>query len=111
MYVEADISRVPAALVLHEADDFKSLKVVIHGPARRNDDLVDALAPLGFLDQDNNAMLDIDELKRLAGDRAGDPGWIASFDSMVTYARSRGWVGSGGSALQAHCDWYPEENE
>ena len=111
MYLEADISRIPAALVLHEPDDFKSLKVVVHGPAGRRGDLADALAPLGTLDQDGNALLDTDELKRLAGDRAGDPEWIASFDSMVAHARSRGWVGSGGTALQAHCEWDEEENE
>jgi hypothetical protein len=108
MYVETDLSRHPAALALLEPDDFKSLKVVVHAPASRQDDLAQALAPVGAVDAEGNALLAIDALKRLAGDRADDPQWLAGFDAMVRYARTRGWVDAGGTALQAHCEFDEE---
>jgi hypothetical protein len=109
MYVETDLSRHPATLALVDPDDFKSLKVVVHAQDGRGDDLAAALAPIATLDSDGNVLLAIAGLKRLAGERAADPRWLAAFDAMVAYARTRGWVDAGGSALQAHCEWDGED--
>ncbi|MGX6510984.1 hypothetical protein [Rhodococcus sp. SJ-2] len=32
----------------------------------------------------------------MAGKRAADRSWSASFDAMVAYARDRGWLGPAG---------------
>jgi hypothetical protein len=106
MYVDADLTASPVAVALREPDDFRSLKVVVQAPQESPDQLAAALSPLGWLDEDGNAFLKIDELKRLAGDRAYDHEWLESFGAMVDYARSKGWVGGDGAALQAHCEWH-----
>jgi hypothetical protein len=106
MYVQTDLSSSPAASVLHEPDDFRSLKVVLRSSARTSRRFPLELGRIGWLDADGNAFLAIDELKRLAGNRAHDDKWLAGFESMVEYARSKGWVGVDGAALQAHCEWY-----
>src|SRR3954467_12668438 len=101
MYLDVTLDNDPAAPGLREVDDFKAFKVVVHGSA---DDsrLRDALDGLGTLDGDGNAFLEIDAVKRLAGERARDAEWQRAFDGMVEYARGKGWVDAGGTALQAH---------
>jgi hypothetical protein len=105
MYVETDLT---AAAVLREPDDFRSLKVVVNAPGDDRGRLADALASVGRLDGEGNAFLEIEALKRLAGDRAADAEWLGSFDAMVGYARGKGWVDADGAALQAHCEWHVE---
>ena len=105
MVLDADLKSSPARLTLDEPDDFTSLKVRVHGARAETDALTDALEPVGTLDEGGNALLAIAQLRRLAGDRARDEQWRASFDAMVEYARAKGWVTGDGARLQAHCEW------
>jgi hypothetical protein len=105
VYVEVDLTADPAEVALHDAADLGSLKVVVRdsdgGPAA----LYAALDGLGWLDGSGNALLRTDALKRMAGDLAADERWLRSFERMVEYAATRGWVALEGSALKAHCEW------
>jgi hypothetical protein len=107
MIIGVDLTSTVPALALREPDDLTSLKVLVRGSGASVDELVGALAPVGTLDEQGNALLGIEQLKGLAGDRARDPDWLASFDGMVAYARSKGWVTPDGNSLQAHCEWQP----
>jgi hypothetical protein len=109
MFVEADLRSSPPSVALREPDDFRSLKVVVRGALDRHAALLEALAPVGELDDQEHAFLAVDGLKRLAGDRARDEQWLASFDAMVEYARDKGWVAEDGASLQAHCEWAGED--
>ncbi|HEX4107520.1 MAG TPA: hypothetical protein VHX88_05265 [Solirubrobacteraceae bacterium] len=102
MYVLVDLESAPsAAPVLHEPDEFRSLKVVVRG---EKGSLAEAIAPVGWLDPGGDAFLSVDALRRLAGPRVRDASWNASFEAMLEYARSKGWVDPSGGALQAHCE-------
>jgi hypothetical protein len=75
-----------------------------------------ATIPLGLNDADNFTALKVvalreehlwlhrDDIVRLAGDRAGDAGWLGRLDQMLGYAASRGWVNADG-AVRAHVEW------
>jgi hypothetical protein len=65
------------------------------GAALENEDI-------GTLTGDD-AYLRPDAIRRLAAGRTGSK-WDDRFESMVAYARSKGWVSENG-AIQAHCDW------
>jgi hypothetical protein len=88
-------------LDLADVDNFRSLKVVFHGEGSDGSRLAEALKPVGRVVGDST-FLSIQELKRMAGARAEDPEWLAQFDSMITHARSKGWVDEDGEALEAH---------
>ncbi|MER5181678.1 hypothetical protein ABT009_25525 [Streptomyces sp. NPDC002896] len=103
MYVQVDLRSPAASTALLEADDFRSLKVVVlndDGDAGR---LAQALAGVGTLDADGHACLLVEALRRLSGERAADPVWLAGFDAMIEYARARGWLAAGPS-LRAHLE-------
>jgi hypothetical protein len=45
-------------------------------------------------------------LLALAGERAHEPRWLASFDGMRAYARAHQWTDPTG-AIQGHVEWIP----
>ena len=104
MYVLIHLSTQGPALQLKEPDDLRALKVIVRGRAPDRARVADALSSVGCLDRAGNAMLGIDELKRLAGPLGEDREWSDAFDRMVAYARSKGWV-VGTDRLKAHCEW------
>jgi hypothetical protein len=100
MYLDVSLTDTPPPPVLRDVDDFRAFKVVIHGDGR----LAEAIEGIGRV-AGRDAYLDIDAVKRLAGEKASDPAWLQQFDAMVEYARSKGWVD--GAALRAHCEQAP----
>lgn len=86
MYLEIDLATAPPRCVLHEADVFTELKVVVR--------------------EAEHAFIDPEALRHLAGAQAHDAGWRESFDGMVSYAESKGWVGADGT-LRAHVEVEP----
>ena len=105
MYVDVDLTAEPADVALREPDDFGSLKVVVRPAGARPAALYEALDGVGWLDAHGNALLRTTALKDLAGVLAESEEWLRSFDRMVAYATSHGWVALDGEALQAHCEW------
>jgi hypothetical protein len=91
----------PARLELTDVDNFRSLKVVIHGEDSDGSRLAQALRGVGRV-AGLSSFLDIEALRRLAGSRANDPAWLTQFEAMVAYARSNGWIDKSGAALEAH---------
>jgi hypothetical protein len=104
VYVNVDVSRSPA-VALSDEDDFGSFKVVVRGMAQGDSRLAGVLEPYGSIASDGHALLRIDAVKALAGDRGGNAEWLAQLDGMIGYARSRGWLAQDGSAIQAHCEY------
>lgn len=100
MYVEVNATAEGTGFALREPDDFKSFKVVSHGVA--TEDRARALDGVGRLEDSDHAYLSIPSVLELAGARADDPEWRASFDGMVTYASSKGWLDADGGAIRAH---------
>jgi hypothetical protein len=105
MIISVDLASTVPTVALRDPDDLTSLKVLVNADTASVDELAGALAPVGTLDEQGNALLGIEHLKSLAQDRARDPDWLASFDGMVAYARSKGWLTPDGKSLQAHCEW------
>lgn len=104
MYLDVHTDSTGLVPALLDIDNFRDFKVVVHGG---RDGLATALEGVGRLDDDGNAFLAIDAVRRLAGERAQDPEWRDSFAAMVEYARSKGWVDEAGEAIQAHCETAP----
>jgi hypothetical protein len=104
MFVRLDLYDDEPAPALCEPDDFLRLKVVLYG-SYHLDSAGDALAPVGtFVDADT-ALLNVEELRGLAGDRASDEAWSSGFAGMLAYARRQGWLDGAGTTVTAHCEW------
>ena len=84
MRITIDMSSVPPAVELHDADDLTSLKIV-SAQARR-------------------AYIAPGTLRELAGDAASDPEWEQRFQKMLEYAFANGWTRDDG-AVRAHIEW------
>jgi hypothetical protein len=104
MYVAIYLSNTVPVVRLAEPYDLESLKVVAWDSADPVT-VEEALGPRGTMDDDGaHVWLEIDALMALAGPIAGDPAWLQSFNEMVTYAGSKGWMSPTGSAIRAHVD-------
>jgi hypothetical protein len=92
------------AVDLEEPADHTRLHVLVLGT--RSADVVHtalAEAGVGGLTDGGRAAIRPSALRRLAGDT--DESWEASFDRMVRYARTRGWVDERTQYLAAHVVW------
>jgi hypothetical protein len=105
MYLDVDLTVDPAEVRLRAPQDCRSLKVVVRDSGGGLPALYEALEGIGHLDSSGNALLRTSALLAMAGRRARDPAWLRSFERMVEYAGTRGWVALDGDALQAHCEW------
>jgi hypothetical protein len=83
VYVTVDLSTIPPVIELHEADDLRSLKVVVN--------------------RAEATYLAADTLRSLAGTRADDPEWQQRFAAMLEYAQDHGWLREDGH-VQAHVE-------
>jgi hypothetical protein len=106
MYLFVDLTAPHPVARLREANDHGSLKVVVAGSGS-TEDVAAALGDVGTVGGDGGAEIDVLTLKALAGPAAEDPEWLSSFDGMVAFASSRGWLTEDARALKAHCEWIP----
>lgn len=97
MIVEVRLGPDGAMSRLLEPDVFTAFKVVLHegGPS-----LAEAA---GVARVDEHVWIRIDALRGLAG-AAATPDWEESFQGMLTYARSKGWVDDELAAVRAHVE-------
>jgi hypothetical protein len=58
----------------------------------------------GRVDGADHVWLDVAALRAAGQAKAGDPGWAERFDSMIDYARSKGWLDEAGTAVRAHIE-------
>ena len=92
------------AAAVHDAADLKSLSVRTANPA----DLVPGIHGLGEPAPDGgHVWLHIERLKAaaaatVAADQRDE--WAAGFDSMIAYARAKGWASADGTSVRAHIE-------
>lgn len=86
---------------LLDPEDFKGFKVVVEGPV---DSLPEAISSVGRLLDTGDALIETRAVREMAGERARDANWTESFEAMLGYAKSKGWMSEDGSAIQAHCE-------
>src|ERR1700721_1880195 len=90
------MSQRPASVALLAPDDFGDFHVEVSGAAG-DTELASAVSEFGRLsDEGTHVFVEVEAVRQLAGDRAGDAGWQASFDGMLAYACAHGWGGGGG---------------
>lgn len=53
---------------------------------------------------DDSAWLDIATLHRLAAAQSSTPAWEQSWQKMIQFAGTAGWVNPGGDAVEAHVE-------
>jgi hypothetical protein len=82
---------------LDEPSDFKAFKVVVHG------DDVSAVETVGRMEGPDNAWIQIEAVRKLAGD-AADQTWEDGYDAMLAYARTKGWLHDARREIQAHVE-------
>jgi hypothetical protein len=98
--VRVDVRGAEPQVSLAEPDDFKAFKLVL------TDDrpsLATQLAGTGIAGVEEHAWIEIDAVRRLAGD-AATPEWEDSFSKMLDYARSKGWVDDERATVRAHVE-------
>jgi hypothetical protein len=105
MDVVADLIATPATVSLADPDDVRSFKVLARAPEPDPERLAQALEGVGRLEGEGDAFIDVEAVRRMAGERASDPEWSAGFDAMLAYAGSKGWMDPSGTAIQAHVEW------
>jgi hypothetical protein len=86
---------------LADPTNFRELSIVV--PDATAPGVPDALATIGRLEDDDHVFVDQALLVRLAGPLVDDPEWCQSFDGMIAYASSRGWVADDG-AVRVHVE-------
>ena len=96
-----DFGHDPPLVDLREPDAFDAFKVVAVAIAG-DDRLAGALRGVARLEPGGDALVDIDAVHRLAGERGGDARWREGFDDMVAYARTHGWIED--TAIRAHVE-------
>lgn len=87
MVIEVDLSSVPPALALADADDMSTFSVRVSRP--------------------EHTFIGRDELLELAGDHAADSSWRARLEAMLDYAATKGWIRDEDGAVRAHLEWQP----
>jgi hypothetical protein len=103
MYIEVRGEESRARAVLNEPDDCTRFKVVIDGSVDAVA-LAAALASIGRAAGRETVWVQPDAIRRLAAGRV-DATWDASFDRMVEFARTKGWVDETTGEIRAHCEW------
>jgi hypothetical protein len=104
MYIHVDTAPQPPVARLADRDNFRAFAIMVDGTPDQLPAVVSALSGLGAVDADGgHAMLDAGAVRRLAGATTGDA-WTADFDTMVEYARSKGWTDEQGR-VRAHLEW------
>ena len=105
MDVVIDLTATPPGVALADPDDLGSFKVLAKAGQPDQQGLARALEGVGTMAPDGHAFIEVDAVRRLAGDRASDAAWNADFEKMLAYAGSKGWMDPAGTAIQAHVEW------
>jgi hypothetical protein len=98
--IEIELHGDEVATRLVEPDDFSSFAVVITDDAPP---LADRLAGVGIARLDEHAWVQIDAIRRLAGD-AATPAWEEAFAAMLEKVRPHGWVDDELGAVRGHVE-------
>ena len=93
------VRQAAATLAVIEPEALKSLSLATDGGPQVTDDILRSTGH-GHLDGEH-AWLDIDHLRASAG-RDQPEHWVAGFNAMIDFARTRGWVSDDGSHVRAH---------
>ena len=102
MKLHIDPNQPSSEPTLADPTNFRELSVVVSGDSTETN-LSEVLATLGHLEGDDHVFVDQALLIRLAGPLADDPEWCQSFDGMIAYASSHGWVADDG-AVRVHVE-------
>jgi hypothetical protein len=87
-------------LALGDAEDTKTFKVV----ATLSVDVDQALRAAGWGNVvGEDALISISAVRRAASGQVSEA-WSDSFEGMLAYARSKGWLSKDGAAIQAHIE-------
>ena len=100
MVVEIDPRGATPHARLRDPDDFGSFKVTMVDESAPTSE---ALAAIGVAKLEEHAWIGIEALRSLAGSHATQE-WEASFQSMLDFARSRGWVDEELAAVRGHVE-------
>ncbi|MFZ0387391.1 MAG: hypothetical protein WAL22_17145 [Solirubrobacteraceae bacterium] len=101
MIIAVDMSQRPGSVALLAPDDFGGFHVEVPGAAV-DTELAGVVSTFGRLTDDGtHVFVEVGAIRDLAGDRADDVRWQASFDGMLAYADAHGWRDADGR-VRAH---------
>jgi hypothetical protein len=99
--IAVDMSQQPASVALRAPDDFGDFHIEVSGAAA-DAALASVVSEFGRLsDEGTHVFVEVETIRDLAGDRAVDARWQASFDGMLAYADAHGWRDADGR-VRAH---------
>lgn len=102
MRIHVDPAQPQPEFRLTDPENFRELSIVVPGGAAA-DGAPDALGKLGRLEGSDHVFVDQALLIKLAGPLADDPEWRTSFDGMIAFAASHGWIADDG-AVRVHVE-------
>jgi hypothetical protein len=94
-----DARQSPARARLIEPDELRSFTAVVLEADRSSPEWPAAVAR-----HEEHVWVDVEALRALAVEAGAGRGWQSSFDAMIEFARSRGWVDDELGAVRAHVD-------
>jgi hypothetical protein len=100
--MELRVDTAIATARLEEPENTARLVVVVVGESAGGETEV-ALRAFGARQEADHAWIELDAIKAAAAGRVSD-GWLADFNEMVEFARSRGWLSEDGTAVRAHIE-------
>jgi hypothetical protein len=104
VFVLVDLAAAPPSVTLEEPHDCKRFQVTVRR-ARDLDRLASALQANGAgRVEGEDAFIRVESIRSMAAGHVGEE-WGTDFDSMLQYARSKGWLDETGDAIQAHVEW------
>jgi hypothetical protein len=104
VHVTVDLVSEPPVVALAEPDDCTRFDVTVSGTGDDGDlDRVLVDAGVGRTD-DQEALVTVAAVRRLAAG-AVDDGWDGHFETMLDFARGRGWLTDDGESIRAHVVW------
>jgi hypothetical protein len=104
VHVTVDLGAERPAVALAEPDDCTRFDVTVSGTGD-DGDLDRALVEAGVgRTDDHEALVTVAAVRRLAAGSVGDD-WEGRLQSMLDYARGRGWLADDGESIRAHVVW------
>jgi hypothetical protein len=104
VHVTVDLTAEPRAVALVEPDDCTCFDVTVSGTGDWSDlgrALVDA--GVGRIHEED-ALVTVAAVRRLASGSVA-AGWDGQFQTMLDYARGRGWLTDDAESIRAHVVW------
>lgn len=107
MFIEINAEDDGATPMLHQAEDFNSLKIIMRGHLTRPQEATAMLDTLGRRVSRDHIYMSPATIAELAPAIGNPESWERGFSDMIKYARQSGWLDAHGH-VRVHIEYVDE---